>query len=539
MSRKLFFLIVIVVSFNLNGQNKDYYGNKNDAFDLCTIQIDAASQFVSNQEAEKTLEQILNVVGISKNFVLFQCNGINNCSAITYKGVRYIFYDSNFLKEISSNTGSWSKISILAHEIGHHINGHTLELSALINGDIESKSIEVKRLEELEADEFSGFVLAKLGAKLSDAQAAIEEYSFDGDDSYSTHPTKSKRLYAIEKGYFSSNPSSNTSLLPNGLYAEFITSKGKIICFLEHEKTPMTVANFIGLVEGNLKAGQNVISKPLYDGLKFHRVIKDFMIQGGDPLGNGTGGPGYKFPDEFVTELKHSGPGILSMANSGPATNGSQFFITHKSTPWLDGKHTVFGHVIQGQEVVNSIEQNDLIKQVKILRVGTEAENFDANANFQKFYSQFLENDKENEDLHSKLRSMSQEEYKKYMYKEVKTLYPNAILSPTGLVYVIEKKGIGNKPQKGDQVTLHYTGMLRLDGKKFDSSYDRNQPMPFKYLENRMIPGFEEGIGLIGAGGKAKLIIPYYQAYGAQGRPGAIPPYSDLVFDIEILSITQ
>jgi cyclophilin family peptidyl-prolyl cis-trans isomerase len=325
--------------------------------------------------------------------------------------------------------------------------------------------------------------------------------------------------------------------LKNGIYVEFNTTKGKILCILEHEKTPMTVANFVGLVEGKFKVGDSVFKKPFYNGLKFHRVIKDFMIQGGDPLGNGSGGPGYKFPDEIVADLKHSGPGILSMANSGPATNGSQFFITHKETPWLDGKHTVFGHVIEGQEVVNLIEQNDEMKEVKIIRIGRDAKKFKATDVFNKYYTKFLGDEKKKQELYTKLGAMSQEEYKNYMYNEVKSIYPNAVLSPTGLVYIIESEGTGEKAQKGNEVTIHYNGTLRLDGKKFDSSYDRNQPMPFKYLENRMIPGFEEGVGLIGTRGKAKLIIPYYQAYGAQGRPGVIPPYSDLVFDIEILSI--
>jgi cyclophilin family peptidyl-prolyl cis-trans isomerase len=326
--------------------------------------------------------------------------------------------------------------------------------------------------------------------------------------------------------------------LEDGIYAEFSTSKGKIVCVLEHVKTPMTVANFVGLVEGNFKSGDSVFTKPFYNGLKFHRVIKDFMIQGGDPAGNGSGGPGYKFPDEIVADLKHSGPGILSMANSGPATNGSQFFITHKETPWLDGKHTVFGHVIQGQDVVNAIVQDDKMESVKIIRVGKEAKSFKATETFSSFYSKFLEEEKKRQELYAKLGSMSQEEYKNYMYSEVKSNYPNAVLSTTGLVYIIENEGTGIKPKKGDQVTLHYNGTLRMDGKKFDSSYDRKQPMPFKYLEQRMIPGFEEGVALLGSGAKAKLIIPYYQAYGAQGRPGTIPPYSDLVFDIEILSIT-
>jgi cyclophilin family peptidyl-prolyl cis-trans isomerase len=325
--------------------------------------------------------------------------------------------------------------------------------------------------------------------------------------------------------------------LEDGIYAEFSTTKGKIICVLEYQKTPITVANFIGLAEGNFKVGDSVFTKPFYNGLKFHRVIKDFMIQGGDPLGNGSGGPGYKFPDEIVSDLKHAGPGILSMANSGPATNGSQFFITHKETPWLDGKHTVFGHVIQGQEVVDAIAQDDKMNVVKIIRVGKDAKLFNAIQTFSAYYAKFQEEEKKRLELYSRISAMSQEEYKNYMFNEVKLKFPNAVLSPTGLVYVIENEGVGNKPIKGDQVTLHYNGTLRMDGKKFDSSYDRNQPMPFKYLEQRMIPGFEEGVSMLGSGAKAKLIIPYYQAYGAQGRPGAIPPYSDLVFDIEILSI--
>jgi cyclophilin family peptidyl-prolyl cis-trans isomerase len=180
-------------------------------------------------------------------------------------------------------------------------------------------------------------------------------------------------IMTVLSSAFSFAQATKADLTP-GIYAEFNTNKGVIICALEYQKTPMTVGNFVGLAEGTLNIMDTVKRlKPFYNGLKFHRVIADFMIQGGCPQGTGMGNPGYKFSDEIVADLRHSGPGILSMANSGPATNGSQFFITHKETPWLDGKHTVFGHVVIGQDVVNAIAQNDVLNTLTILRIGDEA----------------------------------------------------------------------------------------------------------------------------------------------------------------------
>jgi cyclophilin family peptidyl-prolyl cis-trans isomerase len=327
----------------------------------------------------------------------------------------------------------------------------------------------------------------------------------------------------------------NPNMSAEGIYAEFNTSKGKIICLLEHKKTPLTVANFVGLAEGNITVNGISKNKPFYDGLKFHRVIKDFMIQGGCPLGNGSGDPGYKFEDEIVEDLRHSGPGILSMANSGPNTNGSQFFITHKETPWLDGKHTVFGHVVEGQTVVDAIEQNDVINSIKIIRVGEDAKNWSAQRTF----------DGVNEAKLAEIARLKMEEEKKRkeyisnFYDQVKKKEKKARLSPSGLVYVVKKKGkdvtnLGAK--KGSKVSLHYTGSLFSDGTKFDSSKDRKEPFTFNYIETPLIPGFTEGIALVGPKGKVKLYIPYFLAYGERSA-GKIPANSDLVFDLEILSI--
>ncbi len=333
--------------------------------------------------------------------------------------------------------------------------------------------------------------------------------------------------------------------LADGIYAKFTTNRGEILVKLYADEVPMTVANFVGLAEGNFVMGDKKFDKPFYDGLKFHRVISklngdqgDFMIQGGDPEGTGAGGPGYSFPDEFVDTLKHSTPGYLSMANSGPATNGSQFFITLVPTPWLDGKHTIFGKVIKGQEVVNTTLANDVIEKLEIVRIGkkyTKA-NWDATQKFNEKYASFKKAEDEELARLEKIGAMSKDDYKKYSYEQALKLYPKAKQTASGLSYVILNEGTGPKVQAGNQLKVHYTGKF-LDGKVFDSSIPRGEPMEFTYKTQSMIPGFEEGLSLLGKGGKAIIVIPYYDAYGPMGRPGAIPAYADLIFEIEIVDV--
>jgi peptidylprolyl isomerase len=309
--------------------------------------------------------------------------------------------------------------------------------------------------------------------------------------------------------------------LPNGLYARMETSKGTIIIELEFKKTPMTVANFVGLAEGTIKHS-NRSSKRFYDGLIFHRVIKDFMIQGGDPLGTGRGGPGYKFPDEFHPDLKHSGPGILSMANSGPNTNGSQFFITHKDTPWLDGAHTVFGHVEKGQDVVDATQQGDRIKSVKIIRVGSEAEAFKVT---QEIFDRLI---KESQKRAMELMKQARERDLALIAKQ----WPDAVTTKTGLKYVVHKMGSGKSPQYGQTVTVHYTGRF-LNGTVFDSSTQRGKPAVFKI--GQVIEGWNEALLSMKKGEKRTLIIPPELGYGERGYPGVIEPNAFLIFDVELI----
>lgn len=310
-----------------------------------------------------------------------------------------------------------------------------------------------------------------------------------------------------------------------GIFAEFNTSKGKITVQLEYQKTPITVANFMTLAEGkNSQITGALKGKPFYDGLKFHRVISDFMIQGGCPKGDGSGDPGYKFDDEFVTDLKHSGKGILSMANAGPKTNGSQFFITHKATPHLDGRHTVFGHVTSGLDVVDKIVKDDVINTVKIIRIGKDAKKFNAEKVFTDYFAKKAEADK--------IEAEKQKVAKEKALKE----FENAATTASGLKYIVLQQGSGNKPVATSNVKVHYTGMF-LDGKVFDSSVQRGETIDFGL--NQVIQGWTEGVQLMAEGSKYKFYIPSKLAYGERGAGGVIPPNTDLIFEVELIKINQ
>ncbi len=306
----------------------------------------------------------------------------------------------------------------------------------------------------------------------------------------------------------------------NGIYAKFTTAKGEILVQLEHEKAPGTVGNFVALAEGNLENDIKEQGTPYYNGLKFHRVIPDFMIQGGCPQGTGTGNPGYKFDDEFHPDLKHDTPGKLAMANSGPATNGSQFYITHVPTPWLDNKHTVFGSVIEGQEVVDTVKQGSEMS-LEIIRVGTEAESFNAVEAFRSF-----EGSREKRDAEENAKQ-------KELLDSVAKGYDE---TASGLRYQILQKGNGKQATKGAGVSVHYKGQL-LDGTVFDSSYKRKQPIDFNVGVGQVIAGWDEGIQLLQVGDKARFVIPSDLAYGSAGAGGVIPPDATLIFDVELMNV--
>lgn len=344
--------------------------------------------------------------------------------------------------------------------------------------------------------------------------------------------------------------------LGDGLFADIQTNQGNILVKLEYEKTPVTVANFISLAEGtNPFVSEEYKDKKYYNGLTFHRVMKDFMIQGGDPLANGTGNPGYRFKDEFDESLKHNKKGILSMANGGPKTNGSQFFITHKETPWLDGRHSVFGEVVKGMEVVDSIANvkvgagnkpiSDVVMNaLVIIRNGKEANKFDA----VQIMTDYFAEEKAKEDA---MKKMIQD-----FVKETEVQKEEAQTYPSGLKILKLKDAEGEKPRPGQRVLVNYAGWL-ADGSLFDTSeaqiaekfgqYDRIiqmhrgnlSPSLMDYSPDaNLIAGFKEGLLTMKVGDKVRIFIPPHLGYGPQGG-GPIPPNAELIFDLEILSIAE
>ncbi|ERP38862.1 peptidyl-prolyl cis-trans isomerase, cyclophilin-type [Chitinivibrio alkaliphilus ACht1] len=317
---------------------------------------------------------------------------------------------------------------------------------------------------------------------------------------------------------------SKESSVNEGVFAQMKTSKGSITIQLYYDKTPLTVANFVGLAEGNISNTAQDEGDPFYDRVVFHRVVDGFVVQGGDPTGTGRGGPGYQFPDEIVPGLTHSKAGILSMANAGPGTNGSQFFITLDAQPHLDGKHTVFGEVVSGMDVVNSLRQGDTIRYVDIERVGSTAQEFSAD---QDHFDQLLADVKEEE-------TRRQEKERDAQAASIAEKYPDAQKSEAGFFYIREAEGTGDTPQKGATVSVHYTGSF-LDGQVFDSSRRRGTPLEFSLGMGEVISGWDAALLEMKQGEKRTIILPPELAYGEQGAGGVIPPNAWLVFEVELI----
>ena len=343
--------------------------------------------------------------------------------------------------------------------------------------------------------------------------------------------------------------------LGDGLFADIETTKGHIVVKLNYKEVPTTVANFVTLAEGkNNFVKVEYKGKPFYNGTIFHRVIDGFMIQGGDPTGTGMGDPGYRFEDEFVPSLKHSKKGILSMANSGPNTNGSQFFITQVPTPHLDGRHTVFGETVKGEEVIDAIakaprngqdrpNEDIKIKNITIVANGKDAEKFDAVKVFDSYFKSVAEREKEKEERVKRASA-------KFL-EEIKVQEPQAKVLPSGVKIFTINNGEGKQPKQTEFAMVNYAGYLR-NGALFDSnikeveeSYGKYQamreqqngyqPIPFPYTRSaQLIPGFKEALLTMKVGDKIRVFIPATLGYGESGAGDVIPPNSDLIFDIEI-----
>lgn len=321
--------------------------------------------------------------------------------------------------------------------------------------------------------------------------------------------------------------------LEDGLYANLKTSNGDMLVKFNEKESPVTVANFIGLAEGKIENTAKKKGEPFYDGIIFHRVIKDFMIQCGDPKGTGMGDPGYKFKDE-KNDLKHSEKGILSMANSGPGTNGSQFFITQIPTNWLDGKHTIFGKVVKGIEVIDAIANVEKLAgdkpktDVVLLKVDV----FSKGDAYKKYDAAKVFNEgKDKIDEANKAWFDKKEEASKKTFESLKAGMEN---TASGLLIKKTHTTTGKKPVSGNKVSVHYTGKL-TNGEVFDSSVSRGQPIEFVVGTGQVIKGWDEGIMLLNEGEKATLLIPPTLGYGASGAGGVIPPNAWLIFDVELV----
>lgn len=324
------------------------------------------------------------------------------------------------------------------------------------------------------------------------------------------------------------NKSMKTIEGKDGVFAIMQTSRGNITLELYYKDTPLTVTNFVGLAEGTLDTTNG---KPFYDGLKFHRVINDFMIQGGDPKGNGTGGPGYRFEDEFVDTLKHDGPGVLSMANAGENTNGSQFFITHVKTDWLDGKHTVFGRVLDGQDVVDSIKQGDVIEKITIVRQGKDAEAFTAT---QADFNSRQEVARAAVAKRKAEQQARKEAERASVIANIEKTFPDAQKTAEGIYFKTTKEGSGEKCGARKSVSVHYKGYF-MDGRVFDTSEGRST-LDFVTAAGQMIPGFDVMVQDMKVGEKRTAVLPPEMAYGDAGAGGIIPGGAYIVFDIELIS---
>ncbi len=357
--------------------------------------------------------------------------------------------------------------------------------------------------------------------------------------------------------------------LEDGLYAEFVTNKGTMVAKLFYEEAPVTVANFVALAEGNHPmVKEEFKGKRYYDGLTFHRVMNNFMIQGGDPTATGTGDPGYKFPDEFYPDFKHNKPGIISMANPGPNSNGSQFFITEKATPWLDNRHAIFGELVLGLDIQDSISnvkvvdkktnkpvEDVIIEKLNIIRKGSAAKAFNAPKVFTDEMPKIEERQKA---IKEKAKKEAEEKVnlaKEEFLKKNENLEGRVLKSPTGLAMIYTHEANGVKPKSTDKVLISYAGYFE-NGELFDTNlkdvaekygkYDQrrdeqNGYKPFSMIYNKtagLAAGFREAMLNMNIGDKARIFVPYYLGYGEQGR-GPIPPKANLIFDLEIVGIDK